>query len=458
MPDDGTWTSPATTTTWPTSSGFVPAEQPELSIIVVIDEPTADIFGGTVAAPAFADLAQYGLRLYDIPPATVSEADVPEVSASAARPRRPASSSRPSGGERLTPHAPRRAPRRRGYVTCPGSRASSRDERHVDPPRRVEILSVTHDSRPLTAGALFCCVPGRQRRRPRPRGAAVGAGAVALLVERRLDLPVPQLLVSSVREAMGLVADAFRGDPSRALPVVGVTGTSGKTTTSHLVHSIFEAHGWPSGVLGTLTGTRTTPEAPELQAHLAAEARGVAAIAMEVSSHALAQGRVAATRFAVAVFTNLSHDHLDFHGTSRTTSRRRPRSSRRYSDAAVVNLDDPHGPSWRDAAFPPSATGSATRRPRGGPSCRFTWRSACAAAPLVGRFNVSNALAAATHRASSASPGDDRAGLAEAPPVPGRFEPVDEGQPFAVLVDYAHKPGALEGAPRPPGTPPPAVG
>src|SRR3546814_9412725 len=150
---------------------------------------------------------------------------------------------------------------------------------------------------------------------------AVERGAVALLVERPVDVAVPQVQVTSVRGAMGPLAATFWGRPSRRVPVVGVTGTSGKTTTTHLLASVLEHHGWPTAVIGTLSGPRTTPEAPELQALLAAAvAAGRQAVSLEVSSHALPLGPIRGTRFAVAVFTNLSHDHLDFHRSDEHTS------------------------------------------------------------------------------------------------------------------------------------------
>ncbi|MFL6204498.1 MAG: Mur ligase domain-containing protein, partial [Acidimicrobiales bacterium] len=135
----------------------------------------------------------------------------------------------------------------------------------------VEVTSVVHDTREVTQGALYCCVPGENVDGHDLAPDAAAAGASALLVERAVDVPLPQLLARSVREAMGPIADAFWDHPSDALTLVGVTGTSGKTTTTHLLHAIFQAHGWSSSVLGTLSGPRTTPEATELQAHLAAE-------------------------------------------------------------------------------------------------------------------------------------------------------------------------------------------
>jgi UDP-N-acetylmuramoyl-L-alanyl-D-glutamate--2,6-diaminopimelate ligase len=316
----------------------------------------------------------------------------------------------------------------------------------------VEVTSVVHDTRAVTPGALFCCVPGAQVDGHELVGEASAAGAAALVVERTVDSELPQLLTPSVRDAMGPIADAFWGHPSESVTVVGVTGTSGKTTTTHLLDAIFRAHGWSSSVLGTLSGPRTTPEAPELQAHLAEERdAGRRAIAMEVSSHALAMGRVAATRFAVSVFTNLSHDHLDFHrDLDEYFEVKATLFTPRYSDLAVVNLDDERGRELASREAIPTVGYSLAdvRDLELGPtSCAFRWRDQAVSLSLGGRFNVSNALGAATAAAHlGVEPATIAAGLSQAPPVPGRFEAVDEGQPFAVLVDYAHKPGAMEGA------------
>jgi UDP-N-acetylmuramoyl-L-alanyl-D-glutamate--2,6-diaminopimelate ligase len=248
------------------------------------------------------------------------------------------------------------------------------------------------------------------------------------------------------------VAAAFWGHPSRDLHVIGVTGTSGKTTTTHLLAGITEAHGWPTAIIGTLSGPRTTPEAPELQALLAAERdQGCRAVAMEVSSHALALGRVRATRFGVAVFTNLSHDHLDFHrDLDDYFAAKAELFTPAYADAAVVNLDDPRGRHLAAAQFVPTegySLADASDLDVSTTRSRFGWRGVTVDLPLGGRFNVSNALAAATAAARlGISEATIAAGLSNARAVPGRFEPVDEGQPFAVLVDYAHKPGALADA------------
>src|SRR5258706_4267602 len=182
-------------------------------------------------------------------------------------------------------------------------------------PANTEVRAVTHDSRLVVAGTLFCCLPGAHVDGHEFAGAAVDAGATALLCERPLDLAVTQVIVPDARAAMAPIAAAFYRDPSRSIAVARITGTNGKTTTTHLLAAALEAGGRPTEVIGTLSGARTTPESPELQERLAAARdAGKAAVAMEVSSHALVLRRVDAIRFSVAVFTNLSQDHLDFHG------------------------------------------------------------------------------------------------------------------------------------------------
>jgi UDP-N-acetylmuramoyl-L-alanyl-D-glutamate--2,6-diaminopimelate ligase len=316
----------------------------------------------------------------------------------------------------------------------------------------TEISNVIHDSRAAAPGALFCCVPGAHVDGHDLAATAVGAGAVAIMAERSLSLGVPEVIVPSVRDAMGPVAAAFWGHPSSDLTVIGITGTSGKTTTAHLLAAVLEAHGWGTTVLGTLSGARTTPEAPELQAFLAGERdRHRQVIAMEVSSHALAMGRVRATQFAVAVFTNLSQDHLDFHHDLHDYFETKARLfTRDYCEVAVVNTDDEHGrelvrrnlvPTEGYSILDVDALAVSADR------CSFRWRQAQVDLPLGGRFNVSNAIAAAATAAQLGVPVDViAAGLGQARPVPGRFESIDEGQPFSVLVDYSHKPGALTGA------------
>jgi UDP-N-acetylmuramoyl-L-alanyl-D-glutamate--2,6-diaminopimelate ligase len=316
----------------------------------------------------------------------------------------------------------------------------------------TEVTAVVHDTRDVGPGALFCCVPGSVADGHDLAPDAVARGAVALVVERPVVAPVPQVRVPSVRDAMGPIAAAFHGHPSEQLSVVGVTGTSGKTTTTHLLGAIGDAAGWPTEVIGTLSGPRTTPEAPELQARLAAAAAdGKAMVAMEVSSHALALGRVRSTRFAVAVFTNLSHDHLDFHRDLEDYfAAKASLFEPAYAAAAVVNADDPYGARLLERPTVPAepySLADATQLEVGPERSRFTWRGQTVELALGGRFNVSNALAAATAAARlGLDPAAIAAGLSAAEPAPGRFEAVDEGQPFPVLVDYAHKPGALASA------------
>lgn len=313
----------------------------------------------------------------------------------------------------------------------------------------IEVTDVVHDTQAVTPGALFCCVPGAHVDGHDLAATAVEAGATALLVERAVDAGVPELCVASVRAALGPVSSAFWDHPSRRLRVVGVTGTAGKTTTTHLLASVTDAHGWSTEVLGTLSGPRTTPEAPELQRRFA-EARdaGRQAVAMEVSSHALALGRVRSTMFAVAVFTNLSHDHLDFHADLDDYFEAKAMLfTPDYALRAVVNLDDVRGRQLMDRHLVPTdgySLDEASELEINTTHCRFRWREALIDLPMGGRFNVSNALAAATAAASLGIDVDTIArGLSAAPAVPGRFEPIEEAQPFAVIVDYSHKPGAL---------------
>jgi len=316
----------------------------------------------------------------------------------------------------------------------------------------VRVTGIAHDSRTVGAGDLFCCLRGEHVDGHDFAPKAVAAGAVAVLAERPLDVPVPQVLVDDPRVAMAPVAAAFHGRPSNALTVVGVTGTTGKTTTTQLLASIFDHAGVPCGVLGTLTGVHTTPEAPELQAALAAfRAEGKRAVAMEVSSHALALHRADATRFAVAVFTNLGRDHLDFHGTTEQYFAAKARLFEPGMAAAgVADADDPYGRRLIDtAAIPmtPYSMADAEALEVGLLVSTFRWRGRSVRLPLGGRFNVRNALAAATAAVAAGAAVDSVVdGLAVAPPVSGRFEPVDAGQPFAVLVDFAHTPEALASA------------
>jgi UDP-N-acetylmuramoyl-L-alanyl-D-glutamate--2,6-diaminopimelate ligase len=322
-------------------------------------------------------------------------------------------------------------------------------------PGDAEVTSVAFDSRRVEAGALFCCIPGTTTDGHRFAAGAVAAGAVALLVERFLDLEVPQVRVAEggVRPAMAQVSAAFFGYPSRHLAMVGVTGTNGKTTVTHLVLSILAAAGIPAGAIGTLTGERTTPESPDLQATLADfRLQGRQAVAMEVSSHALTQHRVDGILFDVAAFTNLSHDHLDHHQSMEAYFAAKaslfvPDRSR----LAVVNVDDRWGErlvrQLAGVAVAEVRRSDASDVELTVGSSSFTWHGHPVTLPLSGAFNVDNALMAAAI-ATGLGVGEPAivAGLASATPPPGRMEVVTPGPPFAVLVDFAHTPAGLEAA------------
>ena len=314
----------------------------------------------------------------------------------------------------------------------------------------VEVTSVTHDSRRVTPGALFCCVPGQMTDGHEHAPAAVTAGAVALLCERPLDLGVTEAVVTNVRALMGPAAAAFHEHPSSSLDIVGITGTNGKTTVTYLLRAILEAAGRPAAVIGTLAGPRTTPESTDLQAQLAVlRDEGKRAVAMEVSSHALALDRVAGTRFRVAVFTNLSRDHLDFHGTMEDYFAVKARLFEpQYADAAVVNADDKYGDLLAHVSSIPTTTYSRAdveNLELGPGSSTGRWRGHPIFVPLAGGFNVANALAALT---TAVQLGIDEAtaaeGLGTTPPVPGRYESIDAGQSFRVVVDFAHTPDGID--------------
>ncbi|HUY20895.1 MAG TPA: UDP-N-acetylmuramoyl-L-alanyl-D-glutamate--2,6-diaminopimelate ligase [Acidimicrobiales bacterium] len=326
-------------------------------------------------------------------------------------------------------------------------------EAHGDP-ATTEVTAIEFDSRHVGPGALFCCLPGRAADGHDHAAAAVARGATALLVERRLDLDVTQAVVApgAARPAMARMACAFFGYPARSLRTVGVTGTNGKTTVTHLLASVFETHRWPTAVIGTLDGARTTPEAPVLQ-RLLAEARHASrrAVAMEVSSHALSQARVDGIVFDAAVFTNLSHDHLDYHGTvEEYFEAKASLFTPSRAALAVVNEDDPWGARLVERSEIPTVgyrmaeVGDLQSTARG---TSFTWRGRRVALALAGSLHVPNALAAATTAAALGVPeGTIAAGLEAAAPVAGRFEVLDTAAPFTVVVDYAHTPDGLRAA------------
>jgi UDP-N-acetylmuramoyl-L-alanyl-D-glutamate--2,6-diaminopimelate ligase len=304
----------------------------------------------------------------------------------------------------------------------------------------VEVTDLAYDTRTVSRGALFFCIPGSTVDGHDLAGEAVARGAAALVVERRLPLDVPQLVVPSVREAMGPIAAEFFGRPSLELDVVGITGTNGKTTSAFLLHAILTEAGRRPALLTNIrrivagvdrpTGLNT-PEAVDLQRLLREMVDGGdRSCVMEATSIASAKGRLAEVRFAALLFTNLTQDHLDFHGTMEDYYLAK-RALFDQAEIAVVNTDDPWG--RRLAAELPDAV---TFTP--GDDLPF-------ALHLRGRFNRANALgAAATARALGIPDEAIRAGIESVRGVPGRFESVDAGQPFAVIVDYAHTPDSLE--------------
>lgn len=330
-----------------------------------------------------------------------------------------------------------------------------------DPATRVRDLA--YDSGSVPAGALFFCIRGAHADGHAFAPAAVAAGAAAVVVERWLGLEVPQVLVGSVREAMGPMSAVVTGEPAAAMTMVGITGTNGKTTTTYLLEAVFRAAGMAPGVIGTngarvdgrpVPLARTTPEAPDLH-RLLAQMRdaGVGAVAMEVSSHALAQHRVGGVVYDVGLFTNLSQDHLDYHPTMQEYFAAKARLfSPAHARRGVVNADDPWGrrlledPSIAMTTFAvegeadlraeevrTDATGVAFRA--GGIEVR---------SPLRGAFNVANCLGAlAVARALGIDLRVAAEALGEVQVVPGRMEPVEAGQDFLVVVDYAHTPDSI---------------
>ena len=316
----------------------------------------------------------------------------------------------------------------------------------------TEVTSIELDSRSVVPGALFFCVPGSHSDGHDFAASAVAAGAVALLVERVLPLRVPQVVVAPgrARPSMARVACTFYDNPARSLLTVGVTGTNGKTTVTHLLASILDEHGAPCAVIGTLDGARTTPEAPVIQ-RILDEARrgGRKAAAIEVSSHALTQARVDGIRFDAAVFTNLSHDHLDHHETMEAYFRAKASLfDEQRAALAVINTDDGWGRRLFDAVRIPAVTYSsddASEVATGPGRTTFVWKGRKVELALTGSYHVANALAAAT-TALSLGVAEDTVvrGLGRARPVPGRFELVDVGSPFTVVVDYAHTPDGLK--------------
>ena len=313
----------------------------------------------------------------------------------------------------------------------------------------VEVRDLAYDARAVTPGALFFCVPGARADGHDFAAEAVERGAVALVVERTLKLPVPQVVVPDARTAMAVAADAFFERPTQELEVAGVTGTSGKTTTAFLLFAILAAAGRRPGLLGTVEArvggerrgvARTTPEAIDLQ-RLFREMldAGDRSCAIEASSHASQLHRLDRVRFASLVFTNLSQDHLDFHGDMESYFQAKRRLFLEGGPPAAVNVGDEYGRRLA-AELPDALTFGFAEDAELGPGTLDGIDL-----KLRGRFNVENALGAfAAGRLLGVDDAAIARGIESVRGVPGRFEAVDEGQAFTVIVDYAHKPGALE--------------
>ncbi len=340
----------------------------------------------------------------------------------------------------------------------------------VGNPSTVEVGGIAHDSRRVVPGDLFCCVPGLVSDGHAHAAEAVERGAVGLLCEHFIpellerDVVQTRVAPGTMRPVMARLAAAFYGFPSRDLLMIGVTGTNGKTTVTQLLGDLLSATGRPTNVMGTLSGSRTTPEATELQRVLA----GVRdrqkwdglhhAIAMEVSSHALVQARVEGIHFDVAVFTNLSHDHLDYHGTMEEYFEAKAMLFEpSHSLCGVIWADDPWGQRLLEQARIPMVAvhhADASDVVLAPGRTEFSWRGHRIVTPLTGAVNVDNALLAAEAAvALELQPREIAAALGHVAPVPGRLQVIaassgargaGEAPPFTVLVDYAHTPAGLE--------------
>ncbi len=338
--------------------------------------------------------------------------------------------------------------------------------------RNLEVARVTSDSRQVRPGDLFVAVRGEKQDGLAFTADAAARGAVAVVSDRPApeDATVPWVRVESPRRALALWSARLHGNPAEKLVLAGVTGTNGKTSTAALLEAILARHFGKAGFLGTIgyrtlrreiPAERTTPDATVIQELLAEMvADRVPAAAMEVSSHALALDRVEGCRFDVAVFTNLTRDHLDFHGDmdSYYRAKRRLFDLRKPGACAVVNADDPFGARLLAQAAPPvasfSASGAAAEFRAEGVHCdlsgvafdlAYPGGRLALASPLLGRFQVSNILGAATAGLCLGIPAAEIAGaVVGLTRVPGRLERVEVGQPYAILVDYAHTPDALE--------------
>jgi UDP-N-acetylmuramoyl-L-alanyl-D-glutamate--2,6-diaminopimelate ligase len=349
----------------------------------------------------------------------------------------------------------------------------------------LAVAGIAYDSRTVRRGDLFVAIPGDHADGHDFVRDAAARGALAALVERRVEAALPQLVVGRSAAALAVAACWWYGDPSADLGVVGVTGTDGKTSTTHLAAAVLDATGWPAGIVSTVGGriggideTKpshvTTPQAPDLQRALAAmRVAGDRAAVVETTSHGLALGRVDGVRYDVAILTNLTHEHLEFHG-SWEAYRDAKRSlfarlavgeanpakpSPGWPRTGILNADDPSFELFAETTRAAGARVLSYGRSRGadlrlrrvrddGRRLRLSWDGPNGrrrvALRLAGRFNALNALAAAALGVTlDLDPEAVTAGLEGPTRVPGRMERVELGQPFGVVIDYAHSPNAL---------------
>lgn len=333
----------------------------------------------------------------------------------------------------------------------------------------INIEGICYDSRQAKAGDLFVAVKGYQTDGHKYIEQAVAAGAIAVVLQEEVTVGagVTVIKVADSREALALLADAFYQSPSEELTMVGVTGTNGKTTTTHLMAAIWRQAGLKPGIIGTIHNlvgdqvlpvTNTTPESLDLQRLLRQMVdAGVSCVAMEVSSHALALKRVAGVNYRTAIFTNLTQDHLDFHGTMEEYLAAKAKLFQTNIEYAIINADDkaareliqvsqgkvytygieqPADVLAKDIKVTPQGVSYTVQGP---------WGEHQLALRLTGRFNVYNSLAAYTAAMAMGFEAEIVIGaLNQVPGVAGRFELVDRGQNFAVVVDYAHTPDGLE--------------
>ncbi|OAB33909.1 UDP-N-acetylmuramoyl-L-alanyl-D-glutamate--2,6-diaminopimelate ligase [Paenibacillus glacialis] len=355
--------------------------------------------------------------------------------------------------------------------------ASTLTIKHIIGSVDIRVSGIQTDSRKVTEGDLFICLPGHTVDGHNYAQQAMEKGTAALVVDRQLDIDLPQIIVKDCRYAMAVLADAFFGSPSKQMKVIGITGTNGKTTTAYLIEKIMNDHNVKTGLIGTIQmryGGRTfpmsgtTPEALELQRSLHdMAASGTRCCVMEVSSHALEQGRVKGTDFRTAVFTNLTQDHLDYHNTMDEYRAAKGLFFSRMGNAfqsiqdkrkfVVLNADDPASAYFKNITSAEVVTYGLEE----GVDVRATEISISAQGTdfhvdsfkgstdiklkMVGKFNVYNALGAITATLLEGVPLDEiKRSLESLSGVDGRVESVDAGQPFAVIVDYAHTPDGLE--------------